>query len=352
MSKPPSSRDAASPEIIPSLPSSPTLLEEDLSRPRVWREDQEEFEMQDARHSPDSGASGSKGKGKQSSDDEDEDEDEDTVEIHGRGPHEVYPPTTDAAAETRRVEETLKRWELAERQRRKSAREAPQPSSAPSLLADVTRKASLILSGRKPSLRASGVTSFGNHRAIKSRDSVDPTREGYAVPLDDFDQHDPCTSAITVHSPSPSAFEHSIPENPFIHPSESSDCSTPPSPSPFADPKEQSAVMTAAVIPPTPFPPGSDKKTRGRAQPVVSAPTVSFVPPPRPLGLPPPVTPPPPAPHIAPLKPTPPPVLSLPPREDPEERKEVRWWHEWLCGCGEGPDRGGDNQAGRTNPFE
>ena len=23
----------------------------------------------------------------------------------------------------------------------------------------------------------------------------------------------------------------------------------------------------------------------------------------------------------------------------------VRWWHEWLCGCGEGPDRGGDHQV-------
>jgi hypothetical protein len=25
--------------------------------------------------------------------------------------------------------------------------------------------------------------------------------------------------------------------------------------------------------------------------------------------------------------------------------QDTRWWHEWLCRCGEGPDRGGDNQV-------
>lgn len=28
-----------------------------------------------------------------------------------------------------------------------------------------------------------------------------------------------------------------------------------------------------------------------------------------------------------------------------EKEGDVRWWHEWLCGCGEGSDRGGDNQV-------
>ncbi|TEB38192.1 hypothetical protein FA13DRAFT_1725839 [Coprinellus micaceus] len=41
-----------------------------------------------------------------------------------------------------------------------------------------------------------------------------------------------------------------------------------------------------------------------------------------------------------------------PPKPLGGEAKKTRWWHEWLCGCGEGPDRGGHHQAGRTNPFE
>lgn len=46
-----------------------------------------------------------------------------------------------------------------------------------------------------------------------------------------------------------------------------------------------------------------------------------------------------------PLQPTPVPAINrVAPRA--EEEPEVRWWHEWLCGCGEGPDRGGDHQVG------
>lgn len=30
---------------------------------------------------------------------------------------------------------------------------------------------------------------------------------------------------------------------------------------------------------------------------------------------------------------------------DDEEEKPVQWWTEWLCGCSEGPDRGGDIQV-------
>ena len=31
---------------------------------------------------------------------------------------------------------------------------------------------------------------------------------------------------------------------------------------------------------------------------------------------------------------------------DDEEETPVPWWTEWLCGCSEGPDRGGDIQVG------
>lgn len=76
------------------------------------------------------------------------------------------------------------------------------------------------------------------------------------------------------------------------------------------------------------------------------APTPTLVPPPQQLGLPPPLTPPPKGarPRMTPMKSTPPPML----RQEPiEPEQEVRWWHDWLCGCSEGPDRGGDNQVGK-----
>ncbi|KAF8320814.1 hypothetical protein DL93DRAFT_2073535 [Clavulina sp. PMI_390] len=38
--------------------------------------------------------------------------------------------------------------------------------------------------------------------------------------------------------------------------------------------------------------------------------------------------------------------------DDNGPAEEGRWWTDWLCGCREGPNRGGDNQAGKTNPFE
>lgn len=38
--------------------------------------------------------------------------------------------------------------------------------------------------------------------------------------------------------------------------------------------------------------------------------------------------------------------------DDVEPPFKGRWWTDWLCGCREGPDRGGDHQAGRTNAFE
>lgn len=58
--------------------------------------------------------------------------------------------------------------------------------------------------------------------------------------------------------------------------------------------------------------------------------------PPRPLNLPPPRSP--------------PPIFLMEEGEGDNSQDattDVRWWHEWLCGCGEGPDRGGDVQVRR-----
>jgi hypothetical protein len=65
-----------------------------------------------------------------------------------------------------------------------------------------------------------------------------------------------------------------------------------------------------------------------------------------PLDLPRPKTPPPVAIY------TPPYPINLPDatqtiENSDEDGQPTRWWHEWLCGCGEGPDRGGDYQVSK-----
>ena len=86
------------------------------------------------------------------------------------------------------------------------------------------------------------------------------------------------------------------------------------------------------------------------------------LPPPKPLDLPAPKAPPP---HPdAPPTDRPPQPVAEPDLEAHERARDaeaqrqlnqveddqtpVRWWHEWLCGCGEGHDRGGDNQVRPT----
>lgn len=89
---------------LPSLPPSPSLLEEVFSHPHPWSVRFEEFDLRSSRQSP-SGFAGShtKGKGKQTSEDEDEEDEEDAQ--HRVGTQEAYPPMTNEAAETRRVQE-------------------------------------------------------------------------------------------------------------------------------------------------------------------------------------------------------------------------------------------------------
>lgn len=74
-------------------------------------------------------------------------------------------------------------------------------------------------------------------------------------------------------------------------------------------------------------------------------------PPPMPLGLPRPKTPPPVA-ISTPPTPTHPPDATRGVQEANEAEKPVRWWHEWLCGCGEGPDRGGDYQVSPISSLQ
>ena len=188
-------------------------------------------------------------------------------------------------------------------------------------MVDVTRRASLLWPGRKS--RHPPRSSLGSHTALKSQESID------AVPLEDI-------AASPTHSPTHSTNENPS-DNPFANPSESL--------SPFADSQQQTAMMSPSLNPPpsTALRETAPESTISHYRPVlpVSSSSISRPPPPKPLDLPPPRTPPPPV--AAPLQAILAPAAS---RTGPEEDiKETRWWHDWLCGCGEGPDRGGDNQV-------
>jgi hypothetical protein len=216
---------------------------------------------------------------------------------------------------------------MAERQRRKAARESSSSSSSSShvpsasLVGDVTRRASLLWPGRKqhPPSRSG----LGTHTALRSRESVDQ------VPLEDIPG--------TPTAPSPTTPDENHPGNPFANPSSSL--------SPFDDFQQQTALMT----------PSSDSSLQTTedemtpTRPVVKASTSRPPPPPQPLGLPTPRTPPPPisATHTnrPPRAASPPIMAPTPPEPEGDLSGETRWWHDWLCGCGEGPDRGGDNQV-------
>ncbi|ESK95531.1 hypothetical protein Moror_12717 [Moniliophthora roreri MCA 2997] len=251
-------------------------------------------------------------------------------------PETAYPPGNDEAVETRRIEENLRRWEVAERLRRKAAR-GSVASNTTSIVSEVGRRASLLWRGPSQSRhRALG----GDHTALHSQDSMDH------LPMDNMIQSPGLSprqsSTITPPSPStPGTTIENDPRNPFANPPEQLS-------SPFADSYQATALMS----PTTDTPPISRSTSDSAPQRPTLEASSSFTskpPPPRPLGLPPPRTPPP---IDEPPQTTPPPTLHPDDEENLTEEKETRWWHEILCGCGEGRDRGGDYQAGRTNPNE
>ncbi|KAF8647109.1 hypothetical protein AX16_006941 [Volvariella volvacea WC 439] len=313
--------------------------------------------------------------------------------------HGSYPPMTDEEAETRRVEETLRRWEIAERAKRKAARESQNlgydstvttpkstsidssaspnpngtstratseelyssaasiPAAATSFIAGVTRKASLLLSGKRSSETSSSAAPI-------------PLSDAEAgVPL----QAIPASPSTPYLNSARNSAERSSPrgENPFSDEAGKStttgDASlTTPTAATFAAsiPTKGSgpAAITAEPSPATAAA-STDRETAGGAEDdnthlkVPKKKRSSKPPPPAPLPIPPPRTPPP-IDRIPQMVPDNSRELNRngpQPRQrqqQDDEEKEVKWWHEWLCGCGEGKDRGGDYQAGRTNPFE
>jgi len=215
-----------------------------------------------------------------------------------------YPPINDNAEESRRVEENLRRWEIAERQRRKAARES-------SAVGVVSRRATLLWQGKKSKVPPIGGVSA--HTALQSRDNID------ILPLRDI-------NASPTPSSSRSNSEDGHIADPFANPLDAL--------SPFSDAHqpEQPEVIPVSYENETPV------------FVYTNPPKASHPPPPKPLSLPPP--------RISPPVAIMTPISQSNPTYGDSNEQDTRWWHEWLCRCGEGPDRGGDNQAGRTNPFE
>ena len=151
-----------------------------------------------------------------------------------------------------------------------------------------------------------------------------PTPTPMPMPPDPF--ANPPPPDLHVLTPTPTA-----PTDRIRTPRRESDTSTPTPISPFDD--------AHGVIPAT----GKTITPRPRDKPSQPRSSRLQPPPPLPLGLPPPRTP--------------PPAIPLTPEEAAaaasaargkrydEDVRPSRWWHEWLCGCGEGPDRGGDHQV-------
>lgn len=226
----------------------------------------------------------------------------------------AYPPTNDEVVESRRVEETLRAWDIAERQRRKAARESTQQTNTPpSLVSDISRRASLLWPGKKSKHPSISIPDgLGNHRVLEPIDTL------------------PLTDANLSPAPSISELNDTPTENPFAGPPESL--------SPFSDSHKAKRPDIDPSIP-----------VNHLASSFSMGPPSRLLPP-KPLDLPPPRTPPPPT--SSPPPSTPPPNTVVGASGHEVQVQDYRWWHDWLCGCGEGADRGGDFQAGRTNPFE
>lgn len=307
---------------LPSLSSSPH--EEDLSRTGAWIE---------ASSSGESSSGLRKGKEKESDQEtlhsEEEGDEAEGEEFSGA---DGYPPTKEEEAESRRIEENLQKWETAERERRKAARQSTTASGGGStLVSDITRRASLLWpSGRAKQASLGGV---GAHHRVRTAED--------GVPLDDIEGSPAITPAP---SPEPG-------DNPFATPAASTLS---------LNNILRPAIMTASSSM-NPFEPhgnGDDASpttpTAKRSTLEASSSSSRQPPPPEPLDLPRPRTPPPrtETPHAnRPPEPIPPPTVA-PPQQEEEPPAQTRWWTEWLCGCSEGPDRGGDHQAARTNPLE
>ncbi|KAJ1304563.1 hypothetical protein OPQ81_005704 [Rhizoctonia solani] len=275
--------------------------------------------------------------------------DEERTRVNGAS--KSYPPLSEEAAEERAVMENLKRWENAERLRRKAARESKtySTSSAPSPITELTRRASQVLFRR----------STGS-----ARGSVTILRTESPTLLDDLEQQRASTQLVHAN-------RDNAARNPFRDPSgAASDVAlvTPTTADPFrsddgADGRQRSdstSTITGGVTPVQPVPKRPTLQTLESSF-VGETRDRAHMPTPRPIDVP--TTP---APqHVYEGGGAIPARISGPEgmrmrrtvaeaQEDEEElereKRDGRWWTDWLCGLKERKDPSG--QGARTNPFE
>jgi len=164
------------------------------------------------------------------------------------------------------------------------------------------------------------------------------------MPLEDLDRTPPPSGANTptLKQRFNTFPPHSaITDNPFENPDNIRNASKTSLNTP-----DHPTILTESSEPPAIFL-GSSAAERGRKGP----------PPPQPLGLPKPRTPPPRGGQGQEYINEPPDQTAAPftavrgaSQDSDESEKETKWWTEWLCGCSEGPDRGGYNQV-RSPPL-
>jgi len=265
----------------------------------------------------------------------------------GSGVGGSYPPMSEEAAEEREVIENLKRWEMAERLRRKAMRESRSLSGGSTVSSPVTalgRRASQLLFRRSTS---------------SSRDAPTRLQTVSPTPVDDLEQQrDSLTRTETADTA----------RNPFRDPvaTDAVALMSPTSAEPFQKKHVRSDSMstvtggTAGLAQPTPQRP--ILQASGSSTLFTQEPGRVRVPPPRPLDIP--TTP---APQHVYEGGGPVPARVSGPREEmvvrrtvaevqeeedelERERRDGRWWTDWLCGLKERRDPAG--QGGRTNPFE
>jgi hypothetical protein len=303
-----------------------------------------------------------KGKEKEAVGEEDEEQevgDEDDASFVGdkEGGEETsaeYPPVNDEEAETRRVEEVqsqtspfciplkpnltqnLRQWEVAERERRKAARESLIFTRPPSFVDDLTQ---FLWPGRSKSTSSSstggrrgGDPALGKHTVLQSQENLD------VVPMDTIPPSP--TPTLSIVSPRPSMDPSYA--DPFLSPIDDAASTQiqPHSPALMSEfsPESPTTLRSAEG-------PQTEVEADSRS-PTTTIPLIR-IPPPGPLDLPSPRTPPP----RTDTSPPPAAASIRSPNGEAGAVKPTRWWHEWLCGCGEGPDRGGEDQVRSCIPF-
>ncbi|KZW00285.1 hypothetical protein EXIGLDRAFT_761899 [Exidia glandulosa HHB12029] len=243
----------------------------------------------------------------------------------------TYPPTNEDEAESKRIEENLRRWEEAERQKRRAQRESKVLSSSPPSRTSIVGGGWDALFARSTARRES---TYNPHRPLRRDTQEEPADGSYATHRADSPTtpvpNTPGLSPATATTPnaagsSPFSDAAAAASGPLMEPGTPGEVpSMSPLSSPPARPVLQASQSTQLQVPSTSRttePPGKINPPRivipGEDGNEASSSSSS-----RSRG-----------------------------QLEPDEPHEppTRWWTEWLCGCRE--DKA-EQQGGATNPFE